>query len=166
LSGREAEILLSAAPSSSFGKVPGIHLLSALPNIRETVQRDTGDVRHPAQQGETETVTAPRILNKVGKGQHKRLFSPECFSFSSIVLVKNAFPVVSVCFLGLTEYAGAGCVRCVEQQHEEAAHHPDCSLAGGVPVHVGLCRPFAALPPDGTGYTASPIQVWLKSYPL
>lgn len=50
--GWEAAVLLCVAPSSSSGKVSGIHFLSALPNIREAVQRNTGYCYSPAQQGD------------------------------------------------------------------------------------------------------------------
>lgn len=58
-----------------------------------------------------------------------------------------------------SERPGAGCVCGAEQESEEEAHHPDSALAGGVPVHAGLCRTSAALLQDSTGNAAPPLQV-------
>lgn len=71
--GREAAVLLCVAPSSSSSKVSGIHFLSALPNIREAVQRNTRYCYSPAQQGDETNTYCTKcsglFLNGVCKSQ-------------------------------------------------------------------------------------------------
>lgn len=57
--------------------------------------------------------------------------------------------------LCLSECSSPGCLRSAEQKREEEAHHPDCAVAGGVPVNVGLHWSFVDLLQDCIGHTAS-----------
>lgn len=61
----------------------------------------------------------------------------------------------------LTECSSTGYLCLAEQQYKEEAHHPDCTLAGGVSVHVGLYWSSFALLQDSFGHTADLVQVGL-----
>lgn len=82
----------------------------------------------------------------------------KCIFDAMLLFFSFSFP------LGPTECSSARCVCCVEKQYKEKAHHPHCSLAGGVPLHARLYRPSAALLQDHIGHTASPIQVCLHMH--
>lgn len=60
-----------------------------------------------------------------------------------------------------SERSSPWCMRSAKQKREEEAHHPDCAVAGGVPVHVGRCWSFVDLLQDCLGYIAPAVQVSL-----
>lgn len=134
-SGREAALHLSLTPCSSSGKVSGIHFLSTLPNIRETVQGDPGSSRSAPKQSEGEKKRNPSFM-------------------FCLYLKRNRHDS-----LGFAERSGAGRGSCAEKQYEKAAHHPDRSLAGGVPLHAGLHWSSAALLQIRFGHAAPLLQV-------